>query len=47
MAQALIKNGVVRTATTDKRVNKLKLQGYTDFKPGKPKPTPKPTTETK
>lgn len=48
MAKLLIKNGVVRNATTAKRESKLKLQGYTEFKQGKPKPTPKPTnTETK
>jgi len=48
MAKLLIKNGVVRTATTTKRENKLKLQGYTEFKGGKAKPAPKPTnTETK
>lgn len=45
MAKQLIKNGIVRTAQTTKRENKLKLQGYVEFKP-KAKPKAKPKTET-
>lgn len=40
-----IKNGIVRTATTDKRASKLKMQGYAEFVPGKPAPTAKPKAE--
>jgi hypothetical protein len=41
MAQLLIKNGIVRTASTGKRESQLKLKGYTEFNPKKPTPAPK------
>jgi len=45
-AELFIKNGVVRSAPTAKRASKLKIQGYTEFKPGKAKPAPAPKAKT-
>jgi hypothetical protein len=47
MAKLLIKDGVVRSASTAKRESQLKVKGYTEFNPKKGT-TEKPVTpETK